>query len=62
MTALITSIVSEPSNIMNHLGETVIVNRIKYDLPTAEELSCANLQEGWSVSSTVQKQMAQEIS
>jgi hypothetical protein len=30
-------------NIMNHLGQEVIIEGISYKLPSKEDLSCANL-------------------
>ncbi len=48
-----------PENIMDHLGQKVIIDGVTYDLPSAEELSCADLREGWSISRKVREQLAE---
>ena len=30
-------------NVMDHLGQEIVIDGITYDLPTAEQLSCADL-------------------
>ena len=43
MLRVLDTVANEEINIMDHLGQEVIIDGITYNLPTAEDLSCADL-------------------
>ena len=44
-------------DVMDYLGQEVSINGVCYNLPSAEDLSCADLREGFQVPRAAKDQM-----